>query len=251
MSIQKPLKISNINLNNITYTKMKVSKKRNSKIIYIKYRENNKLKNFVFQTPRLLSIFESFKINGYDEIDIPLKSDNNEKEKLFIDFLNQMDDKIKYDANINSSVWFDNFTNNDVKIKKIINENDDIENGVISLKILKTPEFETIISLDNKKCFINNIPIDCWCKMILEFYAIIINDNSTINLFVRPIIMSFKTKKIENYNYDFIESDEDKDEEETIFIKKSDLLEKYNNDEVKKNNENLKHDNINSTTSSD
>ena len=83
--------------------------------------------------------------------------------------------------------------------------------------------------------------------MILECYAITIS-NYGINLFVRPIIMSFNERIIENYNYKFIkDSDSESDNESdrsiqvfntsNIFINK-DEHEKSKDDENNENHEN-------------
>ena len=91
MNYIDPLKIDNINLNNIIYTKIK--NLTNKKIIYIKYNDNlsnneepikNNLKNFVFQTPTLLNIHKPINNNNnYSEIEISLEGKNNKNINIF------------------------------------------------------------------------------------------------------------------------------------------------------------------------
>jgi len=244
MSIQKPFRISKINTDNIVYTKIKKNKKKT--IIYIKYQDNNKLKNFVFQTPSILSMYSPFKENNYYEIDSSLNFKDKDKGKLFIDFLESIDKKVLYDASINSHEWFDliNKDGNEVLHKSIIREDEECENGVIKLKILKTTDFETILRLNEKNVNIEEIGEDLWCKMILECYAIIITEDLKMSVYIRPIIMSFKDREENNYNYDFIDESDDDGVVKDLFIKSVDT-----------NNENSENKSIveefGSTTSSD
>jgi hypothetical protein len=72
-----------------------------------------------------------------------------------------------------------------------------------------------MLQIDNKnRISINKIPINYWCKMLIEVYALVINSQTnTFSLFLRPIILSFKEKQSKIYNYKFLEdSDSDKDE---------------------------------------
>lgn len=243
--MQKPLKISEINTDNIVYTKIK--KSRNNRIIYIKYQDNNKLKNFVFQSPSLLSVFSPIKQENYYDIDFNLDFKDTDKGNLFINFLESIDKKIIYDASINSHLWFDSLDieNKEVLHKSIIREDEECKNGVLKLNIVKTPEFETILKLDQKRININDIKDNLWCKMILECYAILISNDLKLSLYIRPIILSFKTIEVINYNYDFYdESDDDVDSDvNNLFIKKIDLPNEIKEEEIK--------DYISSTTSDD
>ena len=54
MDYKTPFKIDNIDLDNVKYTNVKSNEKKT--IVYIKYEDNNKLKNLVFQSPTLLNI---------------------------------------------------------------------------------------------------------------------------------------------------------------------------------------------------
>jgi hypothetical protein len=210
-----PYRINEINIDNICYTDIKTNSKKT--IIYLKYMDNSKLKNIVFQTPNLFNVYNIVKKtdNNMYELDLPLKGKSDTKMTKFIRFLNDIDRKIIKDAKNNSS-WFAGFPQQKtMKYQKIIRESTEPEyaNGIIRLKILKTNDFSTIVHLNNKKLesFDNNIPVDCWVKSILEIYAIWINENG-FGLFIRPILMDFKLSDSLLYNYKLIDDSEDGDD---------------------------------------
>ena len=113
-------------------------------------------------------------------------------------------------------MWFDELSNKEsIKYKKIVKESDQFSNGTIKIKIIKNNDFETMLQVDNKnRINVKNIPMNYWCKMLVEIYALVINSQTnTFSLFLRPIILSFKEKQSKMYNYKFLEdSDSDKDE---------------------------------------
>lgn len=236
MNEKEPLKISNINLDNIIYTSIKENRRK--KIVYIKYKnKKNNVSNFVFQTPTLLNVNRAKLHNNYYELDIPIKTKKINKEPYFIKFLNNLDNKILYDASNYSSSWFQNIGTENILYQKIIRSstNEIYKNGIINLKILNTSSFNTIIKNEEKIIKPNEIEENTWVKMILECYGIIISENG-FSLFLRPIIMYFKKIKISNYNYKFIEESDNSDDENeieelessNIFIKKD--VEKLEND---------------------
>jgi hypothetical protein len=226
MNFKLPYKIQDIVYSKIRYISKKVT---NSKtIVYIKYKDNGKLNNFVFQTPSLRNVNNIIKKNGYYEMDIPLVGQNKNKTDLLVGFLNNLDRKIINDAKINTD-WFDNFiVDNNIKYQKTIRDNDNYKNGMIKVKILKNDNFETIVKVNNKdRVDLNNVNKNSWVKMILEVYAIWINKNG-FGLFLRPILVSFKPIDKIEYNYKLIDESDDIDEddiintainEESIFIK--------------------------------
>jgi len=234
MNCQEPYRISQIDLNNIIYLKTKEN--QNKKVVYIKYQDKDKVKNLVFQTPTLININNIEVFDKYCELEIPLMGKNKEKVEKLINFFNNVDDKIMYDAKINSQ-WFHNFMDNIIRYQKIIRDSDLCSNGVIRIKIIKTPDFETLLQINNKlRISSENIPINHWVKMILEIYAIWINENG-FGLFLRPIIISFKPLEKINYNYTFLqESDDDLDNvieseritQPSIFIKAEDDIDNQN-----------------------
>jgi hypothetical protein len=53
--------------------------------------------------------------------------------------------------------------------------------------------------------------VKVWAKMLLECYAIWINNNNDFGIFLRPIVISFKSRDKEIYNYNFLEDSDDED----------------------------------------
>jgi hypothetical protein len=199
-------------MNNIFYTDIKSNSKKT--IIYMKYMDNNKLKNIVFQTPTMHSKNMIHYKNNMCELDVPLIGKETEKMNRFITFLNLLDRKIMKDAK-NNNKWFEKFSGiKTMKYQKIIREQDDNTNtGVIRLKLLKTNDFETIIQMNNNKIKFDEIIKDCWVKCILEVYAIWINEKG-FGLFIRPIILSFKPCMEITYDYKMIEESDENEVEE-------------------------------------
>jgi len=209
VAITTPLNIHDIDLNNITYTKIKSNQTK--KIILLKYNDkSNSIKNFVIQTPTLLNISTPDFTSGFAEIEVALDGKYNNRIDSFISFLNNLENKIKTDAQNNASEWFNMNDNQTINFQKIIRESSNYSKGTLKIKIIKNNDFETLIQLNNThKIDTNSIPANSWCKMILECYAIWINSNNDFGLFFRPVLLSFTLKEKDIYNYKFIESDED------------------------------------------
>ena len=204
MEKKDPYKINKINLNNIVYSKCKI--KENKKVIYVKYQNIDKMSNFVFQLPSMLNIGEINNVNGIYEIDLPLCCKTNEQSLSLINFLNNLDKKIVRDAKLNSKHWFGNIGTSKYQniIRKTKNNNKFLKDGLIRLKIIKTPDFETIIRINNKRDNIENANSPSWTKVLLEFYAIWINKNGFGGYF-RQIIIDFKKISMNFYNYRLLE----------------------------------------------
>jgi hypothetical protein len=207
MTTKVPFRISEIDINNICYTDVKSNEKKT--IVYLKYMDNNKLKNIVFQTPTTMSSNMIQCKNNIFELDVPLVGKEIDKINRFIQFLEALDKKIVKDAK-NNNKWFELFSNQKtMKYQKILRESTDgNRNGVVRLKLLRTNDFETIVQYNNSRINIEEIQKDCWLKSILEIYAIWINENG-FGLFIRPILLSFKPCMKINYNYKLIEDSED------------------------------------------
>jgi len=216
MNLQEPFRIHQIDYSKIIYTKIKTNE--NKKIIFLKYDDNkNTNKPLVIQIPTLLNLNEPVKITEeYNELEIPLITQEKEKTSGIVNFFEELDKKIVHDAKINSKTWFEGISmTNSIKYKKIIKESDIYKDGVIKIKIIKNADFQTLLQIENKKRInVKELPVNSWCKMLIEVYAIVINiQNNTFSLFLRPIILSFKEKEISNYNYKFLEdSDSDKED---------------------------------------
>lgn len=213
MNFQVPYRVNQIDLNKITYSKIKnIDKKR---IIYIKYNDKNNQNQLVFQPPTLLTLYKPIKITDeYHEIEFPFITHESNKASKFIDFLEKLDDKIIQDAKINSKAWFSDITNTDkLKYKRTIKESEVHNTGIIKIKIIKNVDFETILlNEQKKKIYIDNIQENTWCKMLLEIYAVVITQTGTFSLFIRPVVLSFKNKEINNYNYNFLEDTEENED---------------------------------------
>ena len=228
IKFKQPYKIDDIKFENIRYVDKKETPERT--IIYTKYEDNNKLSNFVIQTPSLRNINEVISKKGINELEIPLVGQNNTKTDKFIGFLDNLDKQITSDAKINSE-WFNNFYNgNIIRYQKSIRECDDYKNGMIKIKIIKNDNFETILQVNNKDDIcVENIQKDSWVKMILEVYAIWINKNG-FGLFLRPILVSFKPFDKIEYNYKFIDESDNEDvintviDNDSIFMKQGDII---------------------------
>jgi hypothetical protein len=209
MNIQEPLRISEIDLNKIVYTKTKTVS--NKKIILIKYNDKNKNKNFVFQTPTLLNLFKPTMADGYANMEVALTDKNTCNN--FIDFIDKLDQKIKEDARVNASNWFNLSENNQtINYQKIIRESSNFDKGVLKLKLLKNNDFETIIQLsNNKKINICDIPEEYNCKVLLELFAVWVNPNNNFGVFLRPVLVSFEPRN-SLYNYKLIDDMEDSED---------------------------------------
>lgn len=217
MTSKVPYLIDQINIDNICYTDIKSTDKKT--IIYLKYMDHTKLKNIVFQTPNLLSVYNVKEKDSITTLDVPLVGKSDNKIDKFVHFLNSIDNKIIKDAKTNSK-WFKLFSHHKtMKYQKIIRESEDPQysDGIIRFKILKTNDFNTIVQINNKKVnpiVLNNDPErlsnNHWVKSILEIYAIWINDNG-FGLFIRPILMDFKMNHSIAYNYKMIDSSESDD----------------------------------------
>lgn len=218
MNSLEPLKINNINLSNIVYPKSRSNDVK--KIILIKYNENGKLKNFVFQTPTLLNLFKPNVMTTYAEIEIALVGKEQSKVNDFIQFLNNIENKIKADAQLHAPKWFNiDDDHQTITFQKIIRESETHKNGTIKIKLIKNDDFETLLQLNNSTKISNDlIPEDSWCKLILECYAVWVNSSNDFGIFFRPILVSFIPKEKDIYNYNFVnDSDEDEDEGADIF----------------------------------
>lgn len=263
-TIKVPYRISEIDVNNICYTDIKVNNKKT--IVYMKYCDNNKLKNIVFQTPTFMSNNLVQMRNDIYELDVPLIGKEPNKVDKFISFLNEIDKKVIKDAK-NNNKWFEKFADvKTMKYQRTIRDAVDKtnKNGVLRLKLLKTNDFETIVHNNNSRVCFDEINKDSWLKCILEVYAIWINANG-FGLFIRPILLSFKPCTKINYNYKLIEDSDDDVEDvnvdtydNSIFIRSeneitSSVLEMPKNTPSSEEPVKIKDfdDDINSTTSSD
>ena len=201
------LRIQQIDLNKINYLKIKdIGCKKQ---IYIDYEKTP----LVFQCPSLLNENYPIKItDDYYELEIPLITQEKNKQINFVNFLKNLDYKIIQDANNNVKMWF-NQDKMSYSYKTLVKDSDKYNNGTIKLKIIKTINFESVLFLENtKKINIKDIPKDSWTKILLEVHSVIINnENNTFYLFLRPHAFSFKEKQL-NLAYTFLDDSDSVEE---------------------------------------
>lgn len=223
-SYTTPLKISEVDFDNIVYKDIKSNSKKT--VVFLKYRKKNSLKNFVIQTPSFLNINEPIKNKTHWDLEIPIFGKKENKVNEFADFFNKLDDKIMYDARIHSSKWFSNFDIQEINYQKTIRESDNkkFKNGTFKVKILNNVDFKTLVQLNNsQKINMDQVPKNSWVKMIFEIQALWINKNG-FGIFLKPILISFSPIEIQVYK--FLEDSEDEiediiDSENDIFMKGS------------------------------
>ena len=206
----EPYRYGQLNLDNIVYSKTKQLNQK--KIIYIKYNDNSHMNQFVFQCPTLLNINKpQVASDEYHELEIPITTQDSNKQQNFIDFLEKLDDKIINDNKNND--WTSDMTSN-IKYKRMLKETNN--EHILKLKLIKSKDFETNLQTDsNKRLKPSDIPLNTWCKILLEVYAVVINMKfNTYNILIRPIIISFKEKF--QYNYSLIEDSDENDDDNVL-----------------------------------
>lgn len=213
----EPYKFSEINLNKLIYSRPKQSGSK--KVVLIKYNDNDKARNLVFQTPTIYNLTEPEIKKGYGEIEVALHGKERNRTDDFNLFLLKLENQVKQDAKVNASSWFDlNEENESINFQKLIREMDGLDSGILKLKLIRNNDFETelINNANNKKTKLSleQVPCDSWCKMLLEVYAIWINTNNDFGIFLRPVLIVFTPTEKKQYNYKMIEdSDSNKEDE--------------------------------------
>jgi hypothetical protein len=153
---------------------------------------------------------------------------------------------------VNASSWFDlNEENESINFQKLIREMDGLDSGILKLKLIRNNDFETelINNVNGKKIklSLDEVPCDCWCKMLLEVYAIWINTNNDFGIFLRPVLIVFTPTEKKQYNYKMIE-DSDSDKEDEFEIPDTEINDNINTNIFMSLN-NIKQNKNNNTTS--
>jgi hypothetical protein len=223
MHSQNPYKISDLNPEKIFFKNIKESD--NKKIIFIKYKDDNVLKNMVFQLPTLNNDL----VVDNNEIEVSLNCEYEDKTEKVIDLFNKLDQKIVNEAKKNANIWFDHI-NDKTKINfhhSLRNKN---EISTLKLKILDSNDFKTNLILNNnesEKISLEEIPTTGKLKLVLECYAIWIHGD-TFGIILRPVILSFIMNIETEYNYKILDDSEsdisDDNGNENLFIKTSEIL---------------------------
>jgi len=227
-SYSTPLKLNEIDFDNIVYKDIKSNSKKT--VVFLKYRKKNSLKNFVLQTPTFLNINDPVKNKTHWDLEIPIFGKKEKKILEFADFFNKLDDKIMYDARIHSSKWFGNFDIEEINYQRTIREssNKKFKNGTFKIKILNNVDFKTLIQLNNsQKITMEQVPRNSWIKMIFEIQALWINKNG-FGIFLKPILISFTPIEIQVYKF----LEESEDEIEDIIDSENDIFMKGQNNQV-------------------
>ena len=172
-----PLKIQNINFNNIIYSNLNINDNR--KNILFKYNNNESL---IIQTPELINMNKPLLKNDIFNIYVKLES-NNKKLDYFIKFINNLDDHIK---NLNHP-----YLNNKNKIfKKTINNiNNDI--NYFKIKINKNEKIR-ILKKRNELYDITELYDNLKVKIIIDFTGIWIkkkNDIYYYGIYLKPLLI--------------------------------------------------------------
>ena len=210
MNLLYPYSIDEIDFNNIIFTQI-----NNNKLILIKYNDNYKIKNFVFQIPTLVNNH----ININNKFEINLECYNSNKINKLLNFFNNLDNKIISESKNNIN-WFNHLVDKtNIKYQRIINDTENCTNGCINFNLINNKDFKTKILLNDYE-YNKILPENGSCKIILECYGLYISDLE-FKLILRPIILSFKLF----YNYQILnDSDNDTDNDDnnnSLFIKSS------------------------------
>jgi hypothetical protein len=195
MNVQEPYKLSDIDLNNIVFKKIKLIKSK--KIIFLKYK-NPKLTNFVIQ----LSKINNNNVNNSNEIEFIIDNES------YINFFENIDNYIIDQAQLNQS-WFDHLENqSSLSYQRILQDNNSIK-----LRLYNNEELTTQLLINDESAtnFDDVISNESSSKVILEIYAIWIK-NSSFGLLLRPINISMKFKEKPVYNYKFLDDSENNSE---------------------------------------
>ncbi len=218
MHCQNPYKISMVNPNQIFFKNIKESE--NKKIIFIKYKDDNILKNMVFQLPTLINNIRT----ENNEVEISLECVEESKTSKIIELINSIDEKIVNEAKKNAHTWFDHVSDKTkINFHHSLRESNDT--FMLKLKIIDSKEFKTNIILNNnelEKILFNEIPTNGKLKLVLECYAVWIHGD-TFGLILRPVILSFIMDIEKEYNYKILDDSEseisDDENNDMIFIK--------------------------------
>lgn len=229
-------------VDNIVYSDVEYIDSSDNKLT-IKIYDRYQGKPLYIQTPELLNLFGVIKKKNYSELLLPL---NGIQCLALKNFINKLQNKILNDASYNKKEWFKN--NSSVRfipiIKEInkdatstieqltdINNMDKCDDGLLKIKITES----TIIRKENTEVSINELTKNKKVRMIIQIYAIWINNN-TFSIYIKPEIIEEKNL----FNLSFIEdpilfesddekNDSDNDNNSVIYDDKNNEI-KYDND---------------------
>lgn len=249
----KILKLEQVRMNNINFSKPTKIKSDIVVPIYYKFNENKLGKvPLLIQVP---SLYLNDSNNGKDLIILPLMGKTEQSTKLIGEFFNNLDTtiisnikKILYELK-NEKKYRIDFSN--ISYKSIVNEieGDDNEiyiNGLIKYKLYNTKEFSTKVFDENKNLvhpqnYQDKIIKGVYIKSIIEINSLVLRDNM-IHVYIKPHQLRIIEDKINNVNlenYSFIDSDDENEKEENeseiILNTQTDYLEIKKNSPSEKN----------------
>ena len=199
----------------------------------------------MFQVPTLNN---KITINN-NELDININCKNNNKSSSLNAYFDKLDNKVIEDAKKNNVVWFDHLEDKtDINYHYIVTNNNSFK-----VKCINSSEFSTSLYLnDETKINLENIPNNGTFKIILEFYAIWINNNN-FGILLRPIVLSFYPDYKIEYNYKFLdtEMDNELDSDNILANKLCDILNNNSKKIININQEEKKINYINFINSED
>lgn len=225
--MSKPLKISNINFNEISLSN--IVEKNNRKIIRLSY--NNR--RFLIQTPDLLYKKNIIQNKNIYELNIPLYCNDKSKNSELLNFFRDFDKFLVEKGKENSSIWFKNAKSTKIRYKSIIrqanSDNEIFSNGVFKLKMKNDNNIKITNEMDS--CELDDLSeISLYkTKIVFEPYAIWVSDIG-FGLYIKPVLLDFSI--IEEVT--FLEDSEDDicdildTEIENTIINQSEVLETMN-----------------------
>jgi len=195
------------NIENIVYGPCEITDFDENKLMIPIY-DSKRGKPLYIQTPELINLFGVIKKRNYSELLLPL---GGIQCLAFKNFLNTLQNKILSNAGLNKNTWFKN--QKSVKfipiIKEInkdatttieqltdINNMERCEDGLLKIKITDG----TLVKKENEEVSINELTKNKKIRMIIQIYAIWVNQN-TFGIYIKPEIIEEKIA----FNLTFIE----------------------------------------------
>lgn len=235
----KILKYSNVNLNNLVYSKH--STNGEYKQIHINYNDNGHLHPLIVGFPSLYC-FDSIEIKGnivkVYELLTTLLTRNTKEQESFLNFIKQLEIKVCQDVKdhefSSNNKWF----NKKPKFKRIIKDTDNKNNiykyGILKIRGYQSNNFETVFIHNKKKLHDSQIPEifmnPCYIKPYIEIVSLCIKDNLFF-IYLRPhlIKISYGSPPIPMISQKNMDS-ETEFEEKTFSDALEELSEKINSE---------------------
>lgn len=193
----KILEYSDINLNNLVYSKH--SKNGEYKQIYINYNDNGQIHPLLVNFPSLYCA-ESIDIKGnmvkVYELLTTLLTRNIKEQEVFLNFIKKLEIRVCQDVKDHESSSENKWFNENPKFKRIIKDTDNkntiYKYGILKLRGYQSNNFETVFIHNKKKLHDSQIPEifmnPCYIKPYIEIVSLCIKDNLFF-IYLRPHII--------------------------------------------------------------